>query len=100
MRTNIIIKLLSVTYADTSISTLLNYYKLNKKFSLFSIIILKYIFHKKQYSNIYLTRNYWYDSAKALADKIGSSGVKTWKFTSHFPNRKSFWHMKEMNISS
>lgn len=65
-----IIKLLSVTFTDPCISTLPNYYKLNKKFSLFSIIILKQIFHKKQYSNIYFTKNYWYDSAKVLGDEI------------------------------
>ena len=29
-----------------------------------------------------------------------NSEVKTWQFTSNFPNRKSFWHMKGMNILS
>ena len=28
------------------------------------------------------------------------SGVKTWKLTSNFPNRKIFWHVKGMNIPS
>ena len=28
------------------------------------------------------------------------SGVKTWKLTSNFPNRKIFWHAKRMNIPS
>ena len=28
------------------------------------------------------------------------SGVKTWKLTSNFPNRKSVWHVKGMNIPS
>ena len=28
------------------------------------------------------------------------SGVKTWKLTSNFPNRKNFWHVKGINKSS
>ena len=32
--------------------------------------MLKDIFHKKQYSNIYFKRNYWYDLAKAFSDEI------------------------------
>ena len=27
-------------------------------------------------------------------------GVKMWKLTSNFPNRKTFWHVKGMNIPS
>ena len=29
-----------------------------------------------------------------------NSGVKTWKLTSNFPNRKSFWHITDINILS
>ena len=29
-----------------------------------------------------------------------NSGVKTWKLTLNFPNRKSFWYVKGMNILS
>ena len=28
------------------------------------------------------------------------SSIKTWTLTSNFPNRKSFWHMKDMNTLS
>ena len=28
------------------------------------------------------------------------SGVKSWKLTSNFPNRKTFWHVKDKNIPS
>ena len=31
---------------------------------------------------------------------FNDSGVKTWKLTSNFPNRKSFWHVKGVNKSS
>ena len=44
--------------------------------------------------------NYEDNNTLSVNSSYFNSEVKTWKMTSHFPNRKSVWHMKGMNISS